>query len=310
MMQLWETIGTRLADRWLPLAGPAVLYWTGGFLLLAASRQGQIRLTGVSTAVAAQPAVMQIGMIAAAALAVLASGVLVQRLTLPTLRLLAGYWPSWLAGVRRGRVATERARLERAQQEWMTLSERLEREPANTELEQQYVLLDARLRRLPALAHRLMPTRLGNILRSAESRVYDKYGLDPVRCFPHLWLLLPDEVRQELSGARGRLDGAVAACVWGVLFLPLGAVNMLALPVGAGAALVAWRWWLPERADAFGELLEAAFDLYRVDLYEALRWPLPPHPAAERQSGELLTRYVWRGLDTQVPVFTAPRQAG
>lgn len=310
MTQLWETIGTKLADRWLALAGPAMLYWTGGFLLLAASAEGQVRLTGISAAVAAQPAVLQVSMIAAAVLAVLASGVLVQRLTLPTLRLLAGYWPAGLAGMRRSRIASERARLERAQTEWMRLAERLEREPTNTELEQEYILLDARLRRLPAVAHRLLPTRLGNVLRSAESRTYDKYGLDPVRCFPHLWLLLPDAARQELAAARGRLDGAVAACVWGVFFLPWGAVNLLAVPVGAGVAVAAWWWWLPERAEAFGELLEATFDLYRVDLYEALRWPLPANPAVERQSGELLTRYVWRGLDSQVPVFTAPRRAG
>jgi len=44
----------------------------------------------------------------------------------------------------------------------------------------------------PAESDRHMPTKLGNILRAAELRSKDKYGLDAVICWPRLWLLLPD----------------------------------------------------------------------------------------------------------------------
>lgn len=59
---------------------------------------------------------------------------------------------------------------------------------------------------MPAHANRLMPTRLGNVLRAAESGVEDKYGIDPVPCWPALWLVLPDETRTEVTAARASLD--------------------------------------------------------------------------------------------------------
>jgi hypothetical protein len=304
MTQLWETIGSKFAERWLPITGPALLYWLGGMLAWSASTEGAQRLEALTATLTSQPPVIQLVLIAAGVLAILASGVVVQRLTLPALRFLAGYWPAPLETLRVRGVGRERARLERMQADWMALAAGLEAGAGGGDLQHDYVVLDGRLRRLPAGHHRLMPTRLGNILRAAESRPYDKYGLDAVRCFPHLWLLLPEGVRDELAAARGRLDGAVAACLWGVLFIAWGGVNPWAIPIGAAVALGSWRWWLPERAEAFGDLLEAAFDLYRPTLYQALRWPLPASPAAERESGMLLTEYVWRGLDTPRPLFT------
>jgi hypothetical protein len=51
-----------------------------------------------------------------------------------------------------------------------------------------------------------MPTRFGDILRAAEFRPRDKYGLDTTVCWYPLWLLLPAEVKQEISQARLELD--------------------------------------------------------------------------------------------------------
>ncbi len=61
-------------------------------------------------------------------------------------------------------------------------------------------------------------TPIGNILRAAERRPADKYGLDTITVWPHLWLLLPEDNRQELRAARTSLDTAVAAATWGLLF--------------------------------------------------------------------------------------------
>jgi len=50
-------------------------------------------------------------------------------------------------------------------------------------------------------------------------------------------------------------------------------------------------------AEIYGDLVEAAFDLERVELYSQLRIPLPASSDAEPADGAALTQYAWRGLD-------------
>jgi len=142
----------------------------------------------------------------------------------------------------------------------------------------------------------LLPTRFGSILRAAETRPRQRYGLDAVLLWPRLWLLLPENVRQDLSVARERLDGLATAWGWGLLFL---------------GWTFAWRWawviallWMAvvyllllESAQAFADLLVSTFDTQRWQLYEALHRPLPSESgAAEIAAGQALTRYVQRGM--------------
>ena len=77
-----------------------------------------------------------------------------------------------------------------------------------------------------------MPTRIGNILRAAETRPYDHYGLEAVIVWPRLWLVLPDSARQELSTARASLDSSVAAVIWALGFCAFAPLAWWAAPVG------------------------------------------------------------------------------
>ncbi|MGW2183580.1 hypothetical protein ACWCXX_37285 [Streptomyces sp. NPDC001732] len=113
-----------------------------------------------------------------------------------------------------------------------------------------------------------MPTRIGNTLRAVETRPVDKYGLDVVSVWPHLWLLLPDTARKEIATARVSLDASVAASIWGVLFVLFAPLTLWAVPAGLGVAVVAVVAWVPSRAEVYADLLEAGFDLYRRTLYE------------------------------------------
>ena len=152
----------------------------------------------------------------------------------------------------------------------------------------------------PRDAEDILPTRLGDILKTAETRPRQRYGLDPVLLWPHLWLALPDNVRGDLAVARARLDKLAEAWAWGLFF--------------AGWSC-AWRWawviallWMAlayvlalGAAETFADLLLAAFDTHRWRLYESLRWPLPKTSEEEQAAGAALTRYVQRGL-LDVPV--------
>jgi hypothetical protein len=61
--------------------------------------------------------------------------------------------------------------------------------------------------------------------------------------------------------------------------------------------------WMVQAARTYGDLIEAAFDLYRLQLYQALRWPLPSTPKEELAGGQALTEYLWHGSDQGYPTF-------
>jgi hypothetical protein len=305
LAKFWEGLGGKLADRWAAVSVPALVFWLGGLLAWAHSRGGLHSLATLTGWLDRQSTPVQLGSLLTVLLAVAASGVVVQRLTEPVLRLLEGYWPSWATPLR-GRLVT---RVQRRAQEEDTAWQRLARavEPGTNSTPEQvaeFVRLDQRRRRRPNDPNRYMPTHIGNILRAAETWPKDKYGLDAVVIWPRLWLVLPDTTRQELHAARAGLDGAVAAAVWGLLFCAFTAWTPLALAVGLVVAAAAVALWVPARAEVFADLLEAAYDLHRIGLYQQLRWPLPANPKEEHREGERLTTYLWRGGDTPEPTFT------
>ena len=165
---------------------------------------------------------------------------------------------------------------------------------AIAELKDELVFLDWQQHHLP-LPDQLMPTRLGNLLRAAEQRPLEKYGLDAIICWSRLWLLLPDAVKQELQAARADLNAAARVWFWSVLFMIWGVWALWAIPLGLLSALFAYRWAIAA-ATLYGDLIEATFDLYRQLLYDSLDWRRPPNPAEERRVGRELTEYLWRGV--------------
>lgn len=164
--------------------------------------------------------------------------------------------------------------------------------------------LDRRLAWMPSSFQRFKPTRLGNILAAAEERPYDKYGLDAVTSWPHLWLLLDEDERREIAAARGSLDTGAALAVWGLLGAGL-CLLWLARPwiaglVAAGglATAVAASRWLHLVAAEYGTLIDAVFDLHRTALYDAVGKPPPEQPEHERSHGEAVTQFLRSGLWT------------
>jgi hypothetical protein len=197
-----------------------------------------------------------------------------------------------------------------AERRFVQLTAKVQVDAASSEERSEQVALDRRLRRIPternsSTPQRRMPTRLGNTLRAAETWPIDKYGLDPVKCWPRLWLLLPEPVRRELVDARTSLDAAGAVVLWGVMFVAWTPWAWWAAPIGLATALVAYRRAV-QTAEGYGDLVESAFDLHRSALYASLRWPLPPNPAEEREAGHALTGYLWRGSDKPSPEFVTP----
>ena len=308
MGKFWEAVGGKLADRWIAVVSPAVVFWFGGALMWALGHGGERAVTAIADELGRSPTVVAAALLLVALLGVAVSGMIVARLSEPVLRVLEGYWPSWLSWLRRLLVSRIQARAAADEQEWQRLAHDALERPGSCTSEHlaTFARLDSRRRRRPAAPNLYLPTRIGNILRAAEMRPGQRYGLDAVAVWPRLWLVLPDVTRQELVAARTSLDQSVSAVVWCVAFCAFSGWSLLALPVGLIGAILVVTVWLPPRAEVFADLLESTFDLHRTALYRQLRWPLPLNPSQEPSEGRRLTRYLWRGSDDPVPGFTTP----
>lgn len=302
MTKFWETFGGKLAEHWVvALLTPAFVFWVGGIGAWA-WHSGWTRFNDFLTFFTQLSESAQVALVIGGLLVIMISAVIIQRIELGALRLLEGYWPHWTWPLRRRLIAKQNKYIDRKDARFQALARKglLNLTPEERE---DYVALDWAHMHVPAVPTERMPTRLGNILRAAERRPRDKYGLDTIVCWPRLWLLLPDTVRNELTEARANLNTAVRIWLWGMLFLVWSVWTVLAVPMGLLVALFAYRY-TQRAAEIYGELFEAAFDLHRTTLYESLRWPLPATPADERRLGEMLTAYLWRGSDKTEPVFT------
>jgi hypothetical protein len=305
--KFWESVGEKLADRWAAISIPALVFWLGGLLTWVRGHGGFHALKAPADWLAKQPGPTQIAIVLAVLLGIAASGVLVARLTAPVLRLMEGYWPRFLDAVRRPLANRAGRRAESIDTDFQAVAGPvLTGTPAPTPQQRaDFTQLTQRWRRFPGPG-RYQPTRVGNTLRAGESRPVDKYGLDAVALWPHLWLLLPETARTELAAARGSLDTAVGAFIWGMLFVIFTPWTPWAAVAGLVVAAIAYRLWIPDRAEVYADLVEAAFDLHRGALYRQLRWPMPDNPQDERAKGRQLTAYLLRGASGTSPSFTSP----
>jgi len=233
-------------------------------------------------------------------LAMIAS--LLKRFDIIVIRFLEGYyWSGWIYQLLKSIQNRKIARVE-ARFQTLALKNNKGLPPLTSKEQAEYAHLDWQRMQLPVEEAQRMPTRLGNLLRALELRPQEKYGLDIFVCWPRLWLILPDNVKKEIMIARDHLDTTARIWMWGLLFLVWTPFTAWVIPISIIVMFFAHHWML-QTASIYGQLVESSFDLYRSYLYQELRWPLPKSPADERQQGEQLTAYLWRGSDNDKPEF-------
>jgi hypothetical protein len=280
---------------------PAFVFWAGGAAAWAwGHNRGFLVIKDLASKLEGFPSVTQVAILVAILLAVGASGIVAQSLTVPLIRFLEGYWPRWLSLPRGWLVKWQSSRLTATDDEYQRLAAKADEGRLAGDEVDRYIELDNRRLQMPEPG-RQMPTRLGNVLRIAETRPREKYGLDPVVCWPRLWLVLPKDTKDELAGGRSALDSSAINCLWGALFVVWTPWAWWSAPVGVLVALFAYRRMLAA-AGIYGQLLESAYDIHRPLLYTALRFPLPTDVGTERTAGEALTQYLLRGPTESIPL--------
>lgn len=300
-----EGVGGKLAEQWVTnLLTPAFVFWSGG-LLAYIYRHGWQPIAQIFPD--SKLEALQIGAIAGVFILIYISALVVQRFDTEILRGLEGYW---YPGLRRLPILKwlrqrQLKQFENHLSQWQKLDEKNSSNSLDPNSRAQLVRFDRALRQYPTDEADFLPTRLGNILRAAERRPYDRYGLDAIICWPRLWLLLPENARKELQEARSTINSGVRIFAWSILFLVWGIWAWWVIPCAIVSAMFAYCWIL-DSATVYGDLIESVFDLYRVSLYQSLRFPLPENATDERTIGLQVTEYLLRGSPPKNPQFTPP----
>jgi len=166
---LLEGLGGQILQRWaLTVLTPAFVFWIGGLVAWV----WQFGWAPIEEWIAQQSDAVIIVVAVGGLLIVTASAAVAQRFILPMLRLAEGYWPRPLDFARRALIARNMKQITEGKERWRKLDSRGLDELTAEEL-QEHARLDQQLMRFPTADNLVMPTRLGNILRSAEIRPKD-----------------------------------------------------------------------------------------------------------------------------------------
>ncbi|GAA2644366.1 hypothetical protein [Streptomyces lunalinharesii] len=295
-MPVLGDLGRQLAQRWVGrLALPGLLLAGTALTGLALGQRHPFdrarlaqRVARCAEAFASRPSSVQLLYVGVLLLAVAAVGVAVESAAGGTLRLWLGQWPRALGHPSQVLVARREARWESAQRRVVELRAALPapREPA----EARAIDRAAEDREAIAPTRPTRPTWMGDRVAGADLRVLHQYGLDLAAVWPRLWLVLPQEVRDEVTSARRRVEAAAQLATWSVLFAVVAVAWWPALVVAAVPAVSGWRRGRAAVA-TYALLLESAVDVYAGELAakaaEGTEW------TTER--GVALTRLVKKG---------------
>jgi hypothetical protein len=158
----------------------------------------------------------------------------------------------------------------------------------------------------PADLDEVMPTRLGNVLRRAESQAGSQYGIDALQAVPHLLLIAPTNHIDYVNDQRSQLDLAVrmtfisvVAAATAIIFLwPYGAWVLIAL-IPYVLAYLSYRGSIVA-AGHYGSALEALINLNRFALYQQLHMRLPASTENEQEANVKLRDLLGYVPDTTI----------
>lgn len=216
------------------------------------------------------------------------------------IRLFEGYgvWPPFIAKLaRRRQLARAQALIKKAE---TTNKDGAKREAAKDRFEVTFPVYPETL----GVAH-VLPTRLGNILKSAETYAASRYRADSVRLWSRLYPLLPDPITSSMVSARTSMEFLLAVSFLAGIYAPLASIYLIVqsgplvwilatLVAGTVVSIAAYHASL-QPAMVYGEMIRVAFDLHRLDLVKAMAKPVPTSLAAEEATWKELHLLFKRG---------------
>ncbi len=155
----------------------------------------------------------------------------------------------------------------------------------------------------------VLPTRLGNVIRSFEHYADTEYGMDSVTVWPRLIAKIDSSYAESIDDAKTSFDSmlnfSVLSGVFALIAASIGIVYQK--PFGSPDLLINWLLQIAvsvvlsylfylgsiSRAASWGVMVKGAFDLYRNDLLEQLGYKKNPATKAEE-------RELWDNISLQM----------
>ncbi|MFE2938335.1 hypothetical protein ACFXKG_04555 [Streptomyces sp. NPDC059255] len=278
MSAFLNALSGRLAERWLALlAIPGLVYLVS---LATAVTLGQShwydfgRLRTRLDSLADSPGIHSAGVLAVAAVAVLAGAAMTGTVAQAAGALIEKIWLMEARGPLTRRLTERRVRRWRAADaEYRAALVAAGRARIGSTADAAALTEQAELRYAVRNRISLVPPRhpfwTGDRITGPDRRVWRAYHLDLTLSWPHLWLLAPDTTRTELTTVRTALSAAARLTAWGLAYLLLSAWWWPAALVGA-ATVATGVTRGRTAATSFAELAEALADLCGRDLAVAV----------------------------------------
>src|SRR5688572_14558935 len=163
-------------------------------------------------------------------------------------------------------------------------------------------------REFPSLAS-VLPTKLGNVIRSFETYPQKQYNIAAIPMYPRLVAVIDKEYLAQIENAKSAVDftincsllsavSALSILVAGLVYpLPFGspALWTLWLIKIAFFVFLSWAFYVSSigRAHEWGDLVKGAFDLYRWKLLDQLGFERIPKNMEEE-------RVLWEAISAQL----------
>lgn len=157
----------------------------------------------------------------------------------------------------------------------------------------------------PNNRHAVLPTRLGNVIRSFERYPSHQYGMESIDLWPRLVAVIEASYAAQIDDSKTSLifllnlsflSGllSIFLLLVGLVHLPVNFMTVVILPALGFALAAYWFYFISIRqASKWGNLVKGAFDLYRFDLLKKLGYT--QMPKTKRQERDL-----WRKITLQI----------
>lgn len=226
----------------------------------------------------------QVGLSLAAISAVVMTAVLLELFESMLIRMYAGYWHSgpfkWLRNIL---VNRQRLAFKKEEEQFNLIAAKIATEQATEEQLIEYERISGFLSDKPSRYRDIMPTQLGNILKSTENYTWIRYGLDATTIWPRLYFQLSDALKTALGFSYARMNTLLRlttlSLFFGVIWIPYLLWNHAYLPATISGTsfllgLICYQGAI-QAAKQYNIAVQSAFDIHRFDLYSALKWPKP-----------------------------------
>ncbi|WP_415830190.1 hypothetical protein, partial [Kibdelosporangium persicum] len=272
----------------------AVLY------LAATGRAGP-----VFTSFARLPGVTQALMLAGVLLVLATTAHILSSFHPALTRFYEGYWPRRLSRLRTRMIARHRRR-------WRAMADAEAQARAEGRHQDANDLQLTLARSYPPSTRpdAFLPTRLGNVLRTAEIYPHERYGIDAVIIWPRLRHILPTPTVDELVETRTAMASLLLLRTLCTAFGIVAPITIIATTQSwwlAAASLTAWLVAsISHRAAVqlgrtYADHVRTVFDLHRLELIKHLGLETPTTLSAERLLWDDLTQFYFRNLPHSLP---------